>query len=172
MPRDDLEGAERDQVFSIKIFDPEGGAKIKKKNVCTVEIVSSTEEATKMKGIEKIIKMMEEQEERTWCSQFKHGCMLAPQVTEDGEIDDITGLEALFHFLSIFWKVAFGIIPPARMWGGWASFLMSLFVIGVIVIIVGEYATLFGCVLGLKPAVTAITFVALGTSLPDTFASK
>jgi solute carrier family 8 (sodium/calcium exchanger) len=27
-------------------------------------------------------------------------------------------------------------------------------------------------VIGLKPAVTAITFVALGTSLPDTFASK
>jgi len=33
-------------------------------------------------------------------------------------------------------------------------------------------ATLFGCVIGLKPAATAITFVALGTSLPDTFASK
>lgn len=31
---------------------------------------------------------------------------------------------------------------------------------------------MFGCVIGLKPAVTAITFVALGTSLPDTFASK
>ena len=26
--------------------------------------------------------------------------------------------------------------------------------------------------MGIKPAVTAITFVALGTSLPDTFASK
>lgn len=28
-----------------------------------------------------------------------------------------------------------------------------------------------GCVMGLKPGVTAITFVAIGTSLPDTFAS-
>ena len=76
------------------------------------------------------------------------------------------------HFLSIFWKVAFGIIPPARIWGGWASFVMSLAVIGAVVVVVGEYANLFGCVIGLKPAVTAITFVALGTSLPDTFASK
>lgn len=159
-------------MFSIKIFDPEGGAKISKKNVCTVEIVSSTEEATKMKGIEKIIKMMEEQEEKTWCSQFKAGCMLAPQVTEEGEVDDISGMEALMHFLSIFWKVFFGIIPPARIWGGWASFVMSLAVIGLVVVVVGEYANLFGCVFGLKPAVTAITFVALGTSLPDTFASK
>ena len=29
-----------------------------------------------------------------------------------------------------------------------------------------------GCCLGLKDVVTAITFVALGTSLPDAFASK
>jgi len=29
-----------------------------------------------------------------------------------------------------------------------------------------------GCCMGLEPSVTAITFVALGTSLPDTFASK
>jgi solute carrier family 8 (sodium/calcium exchanger) len=28
-----------------------------------------------------------------------------------------------------------------------------------------------GCVIGLKPGITAITFVAIGTSLPDTFAS-
>jgi solute carrier family 8 (sodium/calcium exchanger) len=29
----------------------------------------------------------------------------------------------------------------------------------------------FGCVCGIKDSVTAITFVAIGTSLPDTFAS-
>lgn len=44
--------------------------------------------------------------------------------------------------------------------------------IGLVTAIVGEIATIFGCVIGLKPAATAITFVALGTSLPDTFASK
>lgn len=37
---------------------------------------------------------------------------------------------------------------------------------------VGEVATILGCAIGLKPSVTAITLVALGTSLPDTFASK
>ena len=36
---------------------------------------------------------------------------------------------------------------------------------------VGEIAGAMGCVMGLKPGVTAITFVAIGTSLPDTFAS-
>lgn len=38
--------------------------------------------------------------------------------------------------------------------------------------LVGDLASMFGCVIGLKNTVTAITFVALGTSLPDTFASK
>merc|ERR1711963_372313 len=41
-----------------------------------------------------------------------------------------------------------------------------------IVIIVGDLAGIFGCLIGLEDEVTAITFVALGTSLPDTFASK
>merc|ERR1711968_186977 len=31
---------------------------------------------------------------------------------------------------------------------------------------------IFGCLVGLSDGITAITFVALGTSLPDTFASK
>lgn len=38
--------------------------------------------------------------------------------------------------------------------------------------LIGDIATIFGCLIGLKPEVTAITFVALGTSLPDLFASK
>jgi Ca2+/Na+ antiporter len=31
---------------------------------------------------------------------------------------------------------------------------------------------MFGCAIGLPASITAITFVALGTSLPDTFASR
>ena len=33
-------------------------------------------------------------------------------------------------------------------------------------------ANVFGCLVNLKPAVNAITLVAMGTSLPDLFASK
>ena len=44
--------------------------------------------------------------------------------------------------------------------------------IGVVTAVVAEVANVMGCLLGLKPGVTAITFVAIGTSLPDTFASK
>jgi solute carrier family 8 (sodium/calcium exchanger) len=36
----------------------------------------------------------------------------------------------------------------------------------------GDFASAFGCLVGLQDHVTAITFVALGTSLPDLFASR
>ena len=58
------------------------------------------------------------------------------------------------------------------MCGGWLCFFFALSMIGGVTAIVGEIANLMGCVVGLKPGVTAITFVAIGTSLPDTFASK
>jgi len=51
------------------------------------------------------------------------------------------------------------------------SFFISLAYIGLVTFIVGEVATVLGCVLLIKESVAAITLVALGTSLPDTFAS-
>jgi solute carrier family 8 (sodium/calcium exchanger) len=115
---------------------------------------------------------MMDSENTSWAHQFKAACMLSPQVDEEGNVEDISAIEAILHFSSIGWKVLLAIIPPPRIWSGWCSFVISLVFIGLITLVVGEFATLFGCVLGLKPSITAITFVALGTSLPDTFASK
>ena len=69
-------------------------------------------------------------------------------------------------------QIIFALVPPPSIWGGWLSFVVSLTMIGGLVIIIGDLATIFGCLVGLKDSVTAITFVALGTSLPDLFASK
>merc|ERR1712224_712918 len=44
-------------------------------------------------------------------------------------------------------------------------------VIGGVTAIVGDLAGMLGCSVGLNDDITAITLVALGTSLPDTFAS-
>ena len=57
------------------------------------------------------------------------------------------------------------------MGGGWPAFFVALIFIGAITAIVAEVATVLGCTLNLEEAVTAITLVAIGTSLPDTFAS-
>jgi solute carrier family 8 (sodium/calcium exchanger) len=63
-------------------------------------------------------------------------------------------------------------VPPSSWYNGWPAFFVSLVFIGIWTAVVGELASLFGCVVGLGDAITAITFVALGTSLPDTFASR
>jgi len=44
--------------------------------------------------------------------------------------------------------------------------------IGGLTAFIGDLAAHLGCCLGIEKSVTAITIVALGTSLPDTFASK
>lgn len=44
--------------------------------------------------------------------------------------------------------------------------------IGLLTAITGDMATIFGNCLGLDPVTTGVTFVAIGTSLPDTFASR
>ena len=86
-------------------------------------------------------------------------------------VEDVSLFEALFHFACIGWKLLFATVPPSRMGGGWPCFCVALLYIGIITTIVGEIATVFGCSIGLETSVTAITFVAMGTSLPDTFAS-
>ncbi|KAI3422065.1 Sodium/calcium exchanger 1 [Globodera pallida] len=103
-------------------------------------------------------------------------------VVEEGEPGEVDGLakqrsaprqpsnsEYLMHFLSVPWKLLFATIPPTDYWGGWACFTVSILMIGLLTAIIGDVASQFGCWVGLKDAVT---FVALGTSVPDTFASK
>lgn len=52
--------------------------------------------------------------------------------------------------------------------GGWACFWVSMGIIGCLTALIGDLASFFGCTIGLKDSVTAISFVALGTSLPGT----
>jgi solute carrier family 8 (sodium/calcium exchanger) len=78
----------------------------------------------------------------------------------------------VFHCLSLPWKLLFATVPPAAIAGGWACFCCALGMIGSVTMVVGDMAALMGCCLGIPDDITAITIVALGTSLPDTFASK
>ncbi|CAL8082527.1 unnamed protein product [Calicophoron daubneyi] len=81
-------------------------------------------------------------------------------------------MDYVMHFLTVFWKVLFAFVPPTEYLGGWICFWVCIVVIGALTAVIGDMASSFGCSVGLTDAVTAITFVALGTSLPDTFASK
>ncbi|XP_004539998.2 sodium/calcium exchanger 3 isoform X2 [Maylandia zebra] len=110
----------------------------------------------------------------SWREQF----MEAITVSADEDEDD-TGEERLpscfdyvMHFLTVFWKVLFACVPPTDYMNGWACFTISIIIIGLLTAVIGDLASHFGCTIGLKDSVTAVVFVALGTSVPDTFASK
>merc|ERR1712188_331807 len=80
--------------------------------------------------------------------------------------------DLVMHAFSMPWKLLFAFIPPPDYAEGWICFNIALVFIGGVTAIIGDMAALLGCTMGVPDAITAITFVALGTSLPDTFASK
>lgn len=51
-------------------------------------------------------------------------------------------------------------------------FVVSILCIGIVTAIIGDVASHFGCTLGIKDSVTAIVFVALGTSIPGKYFAK
>ncbi|XP_048732441.1 sodium/calcium exchanger 3-like isoform X3 [Ostrea edulis] len=112
----------------------------------------------------------------SWREQFVEAITVSAD-KESGEDDEEeeklpSCMDYVMHFLTLFWKVLFACVPPTDYLGGWLCFTVSIIMIGVLTLFIQDLATEFGCTVGLKDAVTAISVVALGTSVPDTFASK
>jgi solute carrier family 8 (sodium/calcium exchanger) len=76
------------------------------------------------------------------------------------------------HFFSIIPKVACAFIPNANLLGGYPCFVLSIGLVGLITFFVQESARAISCAMSIPQSVAAITLVALGTSLPDTLASR
>lgn len=55
---------------------------------------------------------------------------------------------------------------------GWVCFFVAIFMIGVMTAVIGDVASHFGCTIGLKDSVTAISLVAVGTSIPGVHQSR
>lgn len=64
-----------------------------------------------------------------------------------------------YLYLYIFFSIS-------DMLRGYLCFIVSILGIGVVTAVIGDIASHFGATLGIKDAVTAIVFVALGTSIP------
>ncbi|XP_044070419.1 sodium/calcium exchanger 1b isoform X2 [Siniperca chuatsi] len=112
----------------------------------------------------------------SWRDQFIEAITVSAGEDDDDEECGEEKLPSCFdyvmHFLTVFWKVLFAFVPPTDYWSGWACFVVSICMIGLLTAVIGDLASHFGCTVGLKDSVTAVVFVALGTSVPDTFASK
>ncbi|KAM8835959.1 sodium/calcium exchanger 2a isoform 1-T1 [Synchiropus picturatus] len=111
---------------------------------------------------------------QSWREQFIEAVTVsAGDADEDGQEQRLPScFDYFMHVFCVFWKILFAFVPPTQYWNGWACFIVSISVIGILTAIIGDLASHFGCTVGLRDTVTAVVFVALGTSLPDAFASK
>eukprot|EP01065_Artemidia_motanka_P003653 TRINITY_DN11737_c0_g1_i1.p1 TRINITY_DN11737_c0_g1~~TRINITY_DN11737_c0_g1_i1.p1 ORF type:complete len:873 (+),score=250.18 TRINITY_DN11737_c0_g1_i1:88-2706(+) len=159
----------KSKALYVDVKDAEGGAslgKVTRAKVCITgdpAVQRLVDRAAELAGKSQKVVL----DTPSWAQRFKDALTIA---AEDGE--ELTSSDYVMHFLTMFWKLVFSVVPPTGYCNGWLTFLVALFFIGLVTAVVTELAGLFGCVIGLKDPVTAITFVALGTSLPDTFASK
>lgn len=73
--------------------------------------------------------------------------MLGPQIEDNIELDTVELGEAITHFVTITWNVLFAFVPPTHWGGGWPAFIIALSFIGIVTMVVGDAAILFGCAL-------------------------
>merc|ERR1712088_411162 len=116
----------------------------------------------------------------SWLEQFTSAFEVQAEGDDDEEGEE--GEEAeekmpscgdyIMHFLTLPWKLIFALIPPTAIANGYPTFVISIAAIGLVTAVIGDVAGHLGCFIYLKDCVNAIGFVALGTSVPDTFASK
>ena len=108
----------------------------------------------------------------TWAGQFSEALF---QIGEDEDEDEDWSpgtMDYVMHVITVPWKLFFALVPPTDYLGGKVTFVIALVFIGIVTCLIGDLAAILGCLIGLPDSITAITLVALGTSLPDTFASK
>mmetsp|Transcript_124833 Transcript_124833/g.216332 ORF Transcript_124833/g.216332 Transcript_124833/m.216332 type:complete len:1112 (-) Transcript_124833:138-3473(-) len=171
---------EKDE-FLVVLTDVQGGAEFDSKDdggaessILTVEILAldivSSKSRTVLRRLDKMFNFDEIRLGNRDCiDQFVSAiyCNGSPE-----EQKEATKTDWVFHLVALPWKILFTLVPPTSYCGGWVCFVISLVLIGVVTAVIGDLAELFGCVFDVPDAVTAITFVALGTSMPDLFASQ
>ncbi|CAJ1345461.1 unnamed protein product, partial [Effrenium voratum] len=170
---------ENTSSFNVFLVEPAGGAVFDKNTdggaascICHVVIKACDE---KKAALDRIASRINWNKHAlgylNWKEQFRDAIFMSNDDDEDGE-GEHSVIDMVLHFLSMPWKLLFAFIPPVDYCNGWVCFFFALGMIAVMTAVVGDLANLVGCTLNIGPEITAITFVALGTSLPDTFASK
>ncbi|CAF1313946.1 unnamed protein product, partial [Rotaria sordida] len=164
----DLE-QEKDISFAVELYNPTGGAQIGKHNKTIVTIINDDDYKTIANKIASLVQSDINKlsvTKTTWEQQFTEAMS-----ANGGDLEKAKFVHYVGHILSVFWKVLFAFVPPTSIAGGWLTFFVSLAFIAILTVIIGDVAAIFGCLVGLKDSITAISFIAFGISLPNTFAS-
>jgi hypothetical protein len=178
------EAYEKDERFQVILTEATGGAKFDdstdgdtEHEIAVIKIINDRE----LKNvIDKLSAGLNLNMDRVklgssnWKQQFVDA--LSPGGDDDeedggGKGEKPSASDWFFHILALPWKLFFATCPPVDFADGYLCFFWSLAYVGLTTAFIGDLASLFGCTVGLLDSVTAITFVALGTSLPDTFDS-
>jgi len=179
-------GRANEGTFNVVLEEPEGckfDAKTdggEEQCICHVKIKSGGDKAGMYKQMaERLHSANSIMGHKNWAQQFKDALFEVGDGDDEEEEGEDAGpkqppgkIDIFIHVLTVPWKLLFAFVPPVDYCGGWACFVGSLCMIAVVTAIVGDMANLVGCAFGVLPETAAITFVALGTSLPDTFASQ
>mmetsp|Transcript_37882 Transcript_37882/g.119441 ORF Transcript_37882/g.119441 Transcript_37882/m.119441 type:complete len:762 (+) Transcript_37882:76-2361(+) len=162
------------EVFRVLLKDPTGGVMFDASTdggseSCIMTVFIDEPRTSNVWSILQVNHDQMQLAHAAWRDQFTSA------VTCNGAAEDeltATPVEWIVHFFALPWKLFFALVPPVQYFGGWLCFFVALGMIAIVTILIGDLAEMLGCALGISSFATAITFVALGTSLPDTFASR
>lgn len=146
----------------------------RRRAICSIEIVSDHRSDNVNSLVDRILdrKLVSDGNHMSeWVQQFRDAVIPGRVLDDEGEPSPLTTSTIILHYLSITWKLIFAVVPPPEMYSGGPCFVVSLIMIGGLTYFVAPIASMFGCAIGLSDLMTAVVFVAIGTSLPDTFAS-
>lgn len=170
IPLNDDDVFNEDKIFEVMLSEPTAGSSLGKSKCTIVTILNDDDYQTLITRVANLTSVNLDKlviGKESWAQQFTEALSV-----NGGNVDDAEPIDFILHFLTFGWKVLFACVPPAHIAGGWLCFCVSLGAIAGVTAIIGDMASILGQLLGIKDSVTAITLVALGTSLPDTFASK
>lgn len=68
-----------------------------------VNIVTDVESKKRNDILNQLLSKVEDEEEIKWEQQFINACMKHPTKNEDGEIEDISVMDGVIHFITIGW---------------------------------------------------------------------
>lgn len=181
-----MQAFEKHVTFDINLSDPSDGAGLSsKKRKCTVTILNDDKTTLLLTQSDHLVRDQLDALQPgadSWRQQF----IIAANVN-GGDVENANALDVnldqsffsltaffqyILHVITFMWKLLFAFIPPPSLGGAVPALLISLTVIGLLTVLLRDFASVFGCVVGLHDCITAIAVVSIGINIPDLCASR